>query len=106
MQAARFQLSAFSCQLLQKHRQHAFDFGDVRFELFIVHELNQLQISTQEDLILELASRASGDTAKAGQLSISASSASFGYVRSLLSKTARFRDSDVDFIGFTALIQG
>ena len=65
-------LSAFSCQLLHKHRQHAFDFGDPGIELFIVIEPDQLQISTQEEMIFELAGRAPGDTAEAGQLGISA----------------------------------
>jgi hypothetical protein len=68
-------LSAFSCQLLHKHCQHAFDLGDQELELFIVIEPDQLQIPTQEEMIFELAGRASGDTTEAGQLRISASPA-------------------------------
>ena len=46
--AARFQPSTFSSQLLNKHRQHAFDFGGLLLQLLIVIGLDQFQISTQE----------------------------------------------------------
>jgi len=52
---ARFQPSAFSSQLLNKHRQHALDFCGLLFEALIVIALDQFQISGQEKLILQLA---------------------------------------------------
>ncbi len=53
--AARFQPSSFSCQLLQKHREHAFDLGDLGIELLEVSGLDQLQVSAQEEMIFKLA---------------------------------------------------
>ena len=78
--AARSQRSAFSSQLLNKHRQHAFDLGGLLLELFIVFRLDQFQVSSQEKLILQLAGRASGNTAETSQLGISGPSTSFGEV--------------------------
>ena len=53
--AARFQPSAFSTQLLNKHRGHAFDLGGLLCQLFTVPELDQFQISSQEEMIFQLA---------------------------------------------------
>jgi len=78
---ARSQPSAFSSQLLNKHRQHAFDLGSLLLELFIMSGLNEFEVSSQEKLIFQLAGRATGDTAEASQLGISIPSASFGQVR-------------------------
>ena len=42
--AARVQLSAFSSQPLNKHSQHAFDFGDLLRQFFIILGLDQFQV--------------------------------------------------------------
>ena len=79
--AARFQQSAFSSQLPNKHYEHAFDVGGLLYQLFIVIWLNQFQIPCEKKLILQLTCRTSGKLTKPCQFSISASSASFGNIR-------------------------
>jgi hypothetical protein len=69
---------AFSTQLLNKHREHAFNLGGLLRQLFIVVGRDQFQVSSQEKLIFQLAGRASGYTAEPGQLGISAPATSFG----------------------------
>jgi hypothetical protein len=72
--------SAFSSQLPNKHCEHTFDIGGLLYQLFIVIWLNQFQIACEKKLILQLACRASRDITKPCQLSIAASSASFGNI--------------------------
>jgi hypothetical protein len=55
--AARSQPSAFCSQLLNKHRQHAFDLGSLLLEMFIISGLDDFQVSSQEKLIFPLAGR-------------------------------------------------
>ena len=55
VEAARFQPSAFSAQLLNKHRKHAFDFYSLLHQFLIVIGRHKFQITSQEKLIFQLA---------------------------------------------------
>jgi hypothetical protein len=61
--AARYQLSAFSGQLLNEHCEHAFDLGGLLRQFFVVVGFDQFQVSSQKKVILQLAGWASGNEA-------------------------------------------
>lgn len=68
--AARCQRSsalslAFSVQLLNEHREHAFDFDGLLGQVFVVIGRDQFQISSQQKLVFQFAGRASGDSTEA-----------------------------------------
>jgi len=63
--AARYQRSAISGQLLNQHREHALDLGDFLRQFLVAAGWDQLQVVSQEDLVLQFARRAAGDQTEA-----------------------------------------
>src|SRR5438093_12364818 len=73
--AARDQRSVFSGQLLNQDRELAFNLHSLLGKFFVIAGLEQCQISSQQELVFQFASRTPGDNAEARQFGITFSTA-------------------------------
>jgi len=76
-----FKRSAVSVQLLDERCQHALQLDSALGQLLMVLRLEQLQISGQQQVILQFACRAHGDRTEAGEFGIPVASASLRQIR-------------------------